>query len=173
MARHLERGDKYVARQQYREATLEYRHVLRVEPSNIRAVRELALAYFELGEFAQAFGHLLKAQELAPDDRAVRLKLGAIYLVAGKRDAAREEAVHVLDREPSNLEALSLLAGTASTPEEIRGAIKQLNDARGSLGDRAKFYMTLGVLHLREKDEAGAEQAFRDAVTRDPKSVEA
>ena len=33
-ARYLERGDKYAAREQYREAILEYRNVLRLEPAN-------------------------------------------------------------------------------------------------------------------------------------------
>ena len=34
-ARHLERGDKYFAREQYQEAIIEYRNVLRIEPADI------------------------------------------------------------------------------------------------------------------------------------------
>src|SRR4030095_247612 len=83
-ARHLERGDKYAAREQYREAILEYRNVLRLEPANARAMKQLGLFYNQLGEYAQALRFLLKAQELTPDDSEVRLKLGGVYLLGGK-----------------------------------------------------------------------------------------
>src|SRR5215468_1857332 len=74
-ARYLERGDKYAAHEQYREAILEYRNVLRLDAANVRATRQLGLMYHQLGEYAQAFRFLLKAQELTPDDSDVRLKL--------------------------------------------------------------------------------------------------
>src|SRR5499433_1155424 len=90
-ASHLERGDNYAAREQYREAILEYRNVLQLDPANARATRQLGLLYNQLGEYAQAFRFLLKAQELTPDDIEVRLKLGGIYFLGGKREQAREE----------------------------------------------------------------------------------
>ena len=78
-ARHLDRGDKYFAREQYREAVLEYRNVLRIEGTNARAIRQLALAHYQLGNLGQAFSYLLKSQELDPENSEVRLKLGTIY----------------------------------------------------------------------------------------------
>src|SRR6266702_3933730 len=70
-ARHLERGDKYAAREQYREAIIEYRNVLRYDGANVRAMRQLGVAHYTLGEPAQAYRYLLKAQELAPGDLEV------------------------------------------------------------------------------------------------------
>src|SRR5215467_15269367 len=102
-AHYLERGDKYAAREQYREAILEYRNVLRLDSANGRATSQLGLLHNQLGEYAQAFRFLLKARELTPDDRNVRLKLGGIYLLAGKPDEAREEATAVLSKEPNNV----------------------------------------------------------------------
>ena len=72
-----------------------------------------------MGEIAQAFRYLLKAQEISPDDGEVRLKIGGIYLRVGKPAEAREETSFVLTKEPSNLEALALLADTSTTPEEV------------------------------------------------------
>jgi tetratricopeptide (TPR) repeat protein len=46
-ARHLERGDKYAAQEQYPEAILEYRNVLRIDPANERAIRQLGLAHYQ------------------------------------------------------------------------------------------------------------------------------
>src|SRR5436305_382165 len=74
-ARYLERGDKFAAREQYHEAILEYRNVLKYDSANARAIKQIGVAHFQLGEAAQAFPYLLKAQQLTPDDLEVRLKL--------------------------------------------------------------------------------------------------
>src|SRR5215510_195603 len=172
-ARYLERGDKYAAREQYREAILEYRNVLRLDPANARATRQLGLLHNQLGDFAQAFRFLLKAQELTPDDREVRLKLGRIYLLGGKPDEARQEAAAVLTKEPHNVDALALLADTSTTPEQVDATIKRIDEALATVGDRAKPHLALGTLYLRRQDQARAERAFQEAVAREPKSVEA
>ena len=172
-ARHLARGDTYFSRQQYREALIEYRNVLRIEATNPRAIRQLGLAHYQIGELGQAFRYLRKSQELAPDDLEVRGKLGNIYLVGRKLKEAREQAAFVLEKDPKNLDALILLASAARTSEEVAAAIHRLQEARADFADRAKFPLTLGALYLRKRDVAGAEAAFQEAVAREPKSVDA
>src|SRR5438309_6084333 len=112
-ARHLQRGDRYFSRAQYREAILEYQNVLQVDATNARAIRQLGLAHYRLGELGQAIRYLPKAQELEPDDVGVRLKLAMVYLLTRQPAKVREQAVFALEREPTNLEALGLLAAAA------------------------------------------------------------
>src|SRR5438093_4381744 len=123
-ARYLERGDKYAQREQYREAIIEYQNVLRFDAANVRAMRQLGVLHYQLGELAQSFRYLLKAQELGPDDLEVRLKLGTIYLLGGKREEGGREVAFVLEREPRNLDGLALLAGMAATPQEVDAALQ-------------------------------------------------
>ena len=172
-ARHLERGDKFAAQEQYPEAILEYRNVLKLDPTNARAIRQLGLAHYHLGEMSQAFRYLLKTQELSPNDLDVRLKLGGIYYLGGRREEARDAALSVLEKEPKTLDALALLADTAGTPEEVDATIQRLEAARADLGDRAKLHLGLGVLYLRKQDLPRAEAAFQEAVAKEPKSIEA
>jgi putative PEP-CTERM system TPR-repeat lipoprotein len=172
-SRHLERGDSYAARQQYREAVLEYRNVLRIDPTNERAVRQLGVVHYELGELAQAFRYLLKAEELAPDALDIRVKLGAIYFLGDKPQEARRHLVFVLEKEPKHLDALVLLAGMATTPETVDAAIRRLEMAQADLGSRGKLHLALGVLYLRKHDVARAEGAFQEAVAREPTLAEA
>src|SRR3977135_353198 len=70
-ARHLERGERYVKEEKYRDAIIEFRNVLRIEAANAQATRQLGLAHFQLGEMGQAFRYLLRAQELDPDNAEV------------------------------------------------------------------------------------------------------
>src|SRR5213594_3572111 len=103
---HLERGDKYFAKAQFREAIIEYANVVQFDGKNARAYRQIALAHYQLGELAQAFPYLVKLLELDPEDQDAHLKLGSIYLVARQPAKAREEAAVVLGRDPKNFEAL-------------------------------------------------------------------
>ena len=130
-ARHLERGDKYFQKAQYKEALIEYANALRIEPSNARAIQQIGLSHYELGEWLQAFPFLMKTQQLAPENQDVRIKVGSIYLRGRHLEEAEDAARTVLEKDPRNLEALGLLAGAADAPEEIDAAIQQLEAARG------------------------------------------
>ena len=48
-ARHLERGEKYFARKDYKDAVIEYKNVLRLEPANEVAIRKLGLGRSSYG----------------------------------------------------------------------------------------------------------------------------
>src|SRR2546427_7931508 len=172
-ARHLERGDRYFSKEQYREAILEYRNVLQIERTNPVAIRQIGLAHYQLGEPGQAFGFLLKSKELDPNNIEVRLKLGTMYLVARQQDRAHEEAAFLVEKDPKSLDALALLAGAANEPKEVDAAIRRLETAQGAVGKRTKLQLALAGLHLRKRDLAGAERALKEAVTAEPKSFEA
>jgi tetratricopeptide (TPR) repeat protein len=172
-ARHLQRGDGYFTQQRYRDAVIEYRNVLRVDASSARATRQLAFAHFQLGEFSHAYRYLLRAHELDPEDVEVRVKLATVYLLGGRPAEARAQAEAILEKDPLHLDALVIVAGAAHTPAEVQAAIRRLEQAREAAGARARFLITLGTLHLRRQDAGAAERAFREAVAREPGSVEA
>jgi len=172
-ARYLERGDRYFRQSQYREAILEYRNALRIEGTDPHATRQIGLAYYQNGELSQAFPYLLKAQEREPDNFDVRLKLGTIYLLGGRSEEAASEAEVTLRKEPTNLPALTLLAGAAKTPQQVDATIHRLEAGRTDYETHAKFHLALASLYLHKQDAAAAERAFQEAVAREPKSIEA
>src|SRR5207247_9524876 len=96
---HLERGDGYFKREQYREAIIEYWNVLRIDPLNLQAVRQAGLVHYRLGELGPAFTYLRKAAELDPAHIEVRQRLHAISLLGGRLADARQEA----DRKSTRL----------------------------------------------------------------------
>src|SRR5712691_2765326 len=172
-ARHLERGDKYFAKAQYREALIEYANVVRLDRTNARAIRHLALAHYQLGELGQAFPYLVKSQELEPGNAEIRLKLGSIYLLARRPADARQQVAVVLGEDPKNFEALLLWARTATTPQEVDAAILRLEEARADYGNKARLHIILAALYVRKQVVAKAEGALQEAVAKEPKSLEA
>src|SRR5205085_2743487 len=95
-----------------------------IESANARAVRQLGITHFELSEMGQAFDYLRKARELEPNDLEVRTKLGTIFLLARHAKPAQDEAAFVLEREPSNFDALLLAAAAAAAPIASRPRLK-------------------------------------------------
>jgi tetratricopeptide (TPR) repeat protein len=162
-ARYLERGDKYFQKAQYKEALIEYANALRIEPSNARAIQQIGLAHYALGEWLQSFPFLLKTQQLAPDNQDVRLKVGSIYLRGRHLEEAEAAARTVLGKDPRNLEALGLLASAADAPEEIDAAIQQVEAARGDHGKTSRYHVLLASLYLRKRD---AENGYKPHVVR-------
>jgi Flp pilus assembly protein TadD len=172
-ARYLERGNRYFKQEQYREAILEYRNVLRIDQKEPAATRQLALAYYQLGQLGLAFRYLSQAQQLDPDNTEVRLKLASIYVLGGRPDDATTQVEEVLKKEPGNLDALVLFAGAANTPREVDDALARIQAAQPTLGATAKLHLALAGLYLRKQDQAAAEREFREAVAKEPTSVEA
>ncbi len=172
-ARYLERGNRYFKQEQYREAILEYRNVLRIDQKEPAATRQLGLAYYQLGQYGLSFRYLTQAQQLDPENTDVRLKLASIYVLGGRPDDASSQVDAVLKKDPGNLDALVLFAGAANTPQEIDDALTRIRAVEPSLGKTAKLHLALAGLYLRKKDPASAEREFQEAVAREPNSVEA
>src|SRR5690242_12962996 len=167
-ARYLERGNRYFKQEQYREAILEYRNVLRIDQKEPAATRQLGLAHYQLGQLGVAFRYLTQAQQLDPDNTEVRLKLASIYVLGGRPDDATAQIEEVLKKEPGNLDALVIFAGAANTPREIDEALARMRAVQPTFGTTAKLHLALAGLYLRKQDTAAAEREFREAVAREP-----
>lgn len=171
-ARYLERGDRYFQKAQYREAVLEYQNAFRIDNKDARTNRQLGLALSQSGEVSRAYLYLLRASEANPADTDVNLKLGTIYLLAGKTEDARARADIVLEKDPGHLEALVLLANASSSPQDVETTLRRVLQQREALRGKADLHMALGLLYLRKKDMAEAEREFQEAVRLEPQSVE-
>jgi tetratricopeptide (TPR) repeat protein len=168
---HLLRAKDYFAAAQYDKAETEYREVLRVDPADAAALRDLGIMYQDQGQSPQAVPLLRKAAELLPDDPDLQLKFGTNLLLQGQYDQAREAALRSLDKQPGREEALMLLANTAVGLKDIDETRKLIQDLREKDQDRPGYHLALGVLALAQKDQARAESEFNAALKLDPKSA--
>ena len=170
---HLARADSYFKKGDFEAARIEYLNALRRDPTSVAAFRGLSVIYFERGSFSAAIPFLLRAQELAPEDLQVRLRLGRIYCSASKFDEARKEAEFILSKEPSNQDALFVLSEVAKTPEQAADVQQRIEALRQKMGDKASFEVALAALHMHERRWAETEDALQQAIRLEPKSATA
>jgi tetratricopeptide (TPR) repeat protein len=168
---HLARAKDYAAAGQYDKAEAEYREVLRVDPADAAALRDLGITYQDQGQLPQAAPLLRKAAELSPDDPDLQVKFGQNLLLQGQYDQAREAALRSLDKQPGREEALVVLANTAVALKDVDETRKLIQDLREKDQDRPGYHLALGVLALAQKDQARAESEFDAALKLDPKSA--
>jgi Tfp pilus assembly protein PilF len=84
-AKHLEKGETYLAGSKYKEAIIEFKNAVQLDPKDAQAHYKLGLAYLKLGSMPniqEAFRELTKSVELDPDIVDAQLKLGLLYLLS-------------------------------------------------------------------------------------------
>jgi len=172
-SRYLESADRYFQSEQYEKAELEYLNVLRLDRQNPVAVSRLGLICFEQGRPATGFSLLRKAVELDPGNLDVRLKFGLTCLNLMGFKEARAEAVYVLEKQPTNDEALLLLAETSMVAKDMDDLQQRLVKMAPQIDKRPGFPLAWGILHLRRQDFTNAEIQIKQAIALDPKSAAA
>jgi tetratricopeptide (TPR) repeat protein len=169
----LSRANDAFAAGEYSKAESGYRDVLRLAPDDPAALRQLGIIFLDQGQIPQAHLTLKKAAELQPDDPEIQLKFGLSLLAGGDPGKARDAALQVLEKQPRNGQALLLLSDASRTPEEVENARKLIQSLREQNQDLAGYHLALGVLDLRQNDQARAEDEFKAALKLDSKSSEA
>jgi len=168
--RALDRANRLFDQQQFQHAEIEYMNVLKLDPANPVALRNLGLIAYAQGRVMRALAILNEARKLQPNDAEVQLRLAQCLQAIGAAPPARQHAVEILDAQPANAEALRLLVDASQTPEDLADAVKRLDGLRATMGDTADFHLAWGLAQLRLGDLDAAEKAFRTALARDAQS---
>ena len=107
---HLKKGQAYFENGKYREARIEFKNAIQIDPRYLEANIQLAETEVRLGDAGSAYRVYLRVAELDPDNLEAQLAL-AKFLLLGKNHAEAGEKIDaVLQKEPQNIEALLLLA---------------------------------------------------------------
>ena len=97
-----------------RKARDHYLAALQCDPRHRQAVLNLARAYRDLGDFANAIEAYRNASVLRPNDPTVRFSLGLAYLETGMGTLAAEEFRKVLEMDPNHPHARGFLEFASS-----------------------------------------------------------
>jgi len=154
--RAIARADTLLEQQKVPEAVAEYQKAVAANSKDWQANARLGGARLRLGQLTQAYHYLLNAKNLQPSDADVRLDLATLYLVGGKFEQAREQALSVLDKDSGNLRGLRLYAASATTREDQAQAAKSLESSKDKIARDTAAHLALVSLYLKKGDTASA-----------------
>src|SRR4051812_16123573 len=166
--RHLQRANSYFTANQYDRAEIEYLNVMRYQPTNTTALRNLAEIYYVNESYPRAAAFLSALKQRDPSDIESRGKLVRLLFASGARKDALAEANAVLQLSPTNENALLVLAESATKPEEIKTNQQRIASLQQKVGDRAIFHLPRGLIAGRQRDLKTAEAEFKTAVALEP-----
>lgn len=140
---------------------------LSVDPDNLRIYQTLAYIENTRSNFDDALAYLKRAHEIAPDDSAVQRNLAHQYVSMGDADKASEFVAALLAKKQS--EQTLLLAGDfAKTQGNIDTAIQHYQKANAASPASAHPLVSLGAAHASNLDWPRSQEAFRQALQKDP-----
>jgi Tfp pilus assembly protein PilF len=151
LERHWKKAEQYLAENKAKEAALEYRNVIKLEPKHAKAHYKLGLAYLRMGMFRDAYVEISKTVELDPGLLDARNHLGQLYFLSGDLKKAREQVEAVLAKDPANSSAHMLLSSAYLKEKKLDEAIVEGQKAvQGE--QKMEAYLHLANLFLIKKD---------------------
>jgi tetratricopeptide (TPR) repeat protein len=170
-AEHLAKGDSYLAKDQVREAVIEYRSAVQATPQDGEARKKLADAHIKNKDLQGAFAETIRAADLLPDVLDLQIRAAELLLVAQQFEDARTRVDKVLARKPDHAQALMLRGNALAGLKDLDGGMKDVEAAIKLDPSRGESYANLGQFQLAKGRRAEAEAAFKKAVAVAPKSV--
>jgi putative PEP-CTERM system TPR-repeat lipoprotein len=168
----FENGSRLLDEGKPRDAVIEFRNAVQIDPKFGTARAKLAEAYVRTGDMGSALGEYVRAADLLPDDLTFQLTAGAFLLQAGRMNDALARADVVLAKQPDHVEAHILRGNALAGLNDIEKALAETEEAIRLDPERGASYTQLGMIQLVQGRQEQAETAFVKAVSLAPDWVE-
>ena len=143
--------------------------ILTIEPENVEAVAQKAMAYDLLGETEKAFAAYEKALEQDPDNKDLLFNLGRLYFMKKDYENASEKFKTVIEKNPDDYEA-NLNVGNAylSVAEDLKKELQNMDEKDlakmsekeiDAKQDKIKEYYKMAVPYLEKAVELKPDSA--------------
>jgi tetratricopeptide (TPR) repeat protein len=167
------RGDAFAAKEQHREATIEYRRAVQLDPRSGEARRKLAESLFRSNNPAAGARELVRAADLLLSDADLQVRVGALLLAGGRFEDAKARADNALIAAPDHAGAHVLRGSALAGLKELDAGLAELERAIAVDPSRGATYASLGAMELLRGNKEQADAAFQKAVTLSPGSLPA
>jgi tetratricopeptide (TPR) repeat protein len=165
--KYFESGQRYFAKAKYREAIIQYRNAVDVDPNFGAAHYQLAQAYLKLQDLQHAYGELSRTLELQPDNYKAHADIANILVLSGQAESLKiaQEHVELLQQKQPNDPDTHIAAGNLlSREQKYSQAISEMQKAVTLGPDRGDAYLDLAILQAQANQPEAAEANFKKAI---------
>lgn len=143
------------------------RQISRVAPP-LETTLQQAYQHFQQGDLVQAESEYLAALRIDPQQRDALLGLAAVQIRQGRYDQALRRYQQRLQTDPRDLDARAGMLGLLAINGADPGLHTELNLLLREQPEAAYLYFLKGSLAIGQQQWRAAQQAFFDALQRDP-----
>ena len=123
--RHWKKGETYFSENKFREAVIEYKNVIQLDPGHSQAHYKLGMACLKMGMITEGVAAMTRAVEINPDLLDARHQLGGLHLLSRDTKKAREQAEFILTKDANNSLAHLLLSNVYLLENNLDEAISE------------------------------------------------
>jgi tetratricopeptide (TPR) repeat protein len=152
------------------QSVRQYQMLVQQNPESLDLRLRLGDAYRAKGDYAHAIDQFQAAVKIEPSNANARLLLAETLNIRGDLVQSREQYQEILKAHPGNPVAMNNVAYLMSeTGGDLRHAFQLAEGAVRKEPQRSDFADTLGIIYLKQGNNAAALQIFDRLVREDPK----
>jgi tetratricopeptide (TPR) repeat protein len=170
--KHLEKGQSFLAADNFEKARVEFRNALQIAPKDSEARYDNGLVAEKMGNLREAAQFYQGAIESNSDNLLARSSLGRIYVLAGAPDKAIETVNPGLQKHPDEAALLTVRAAAGLQLKNTDGAIKDAERAVQLAPNSDDAVAVLAGIYKSQDQAAKAQALLRETIKRNPNTVE-
>ena len=168
---YFEKGTSYVEEGRLKEALLEYKNSVKIDPAFTNGWVEIARLSMKQGNPKEAFRAYMKVVEKDPSHSDAHFNLAKLYMLAKKKDKAREHIDLALAKDSDNIEYLLVTAALFASEGNDENALEVYDRVLTLKEEDIRPYRGMARLRAKKNDFAGAEVALRNAIAIAPDAI--
>jgi tetratricopeptide (TPR) repeat protein len=171
-AKHLEKGQTFLAAGNLEKARVEFRNALQIAPTDSEARFDNGLVAERLGNPREAAQFYQGAIDSNADNVRARARLGRLYLFAGAPDKALETITPSFAKHPDDASLLTVRAAAAIQLKDPSGALKDGERAAALAPNDQDAVAVLAGIYKSEGQPAKAQALLQETIKRNPGTVD-
>src|ERR1700730_728424 len=171
-ARHLEKGQEFLAANNYEQARVECRNALQIAPNDSEARYENGLVDEKLGNAREAAQFYQGAIDVNADNVPARVALGRLYLFSGAPDKALDTIKPGLLKHPEDAGLLTVRAAAHVQLKDSDGALQDAQHAVQLAPTSEDAVAVLAGIYKSREEPEKARVLLEDAIKHIPNSVD-
>jgi Tfp pilus assembly protein PilF len=171
-AKHLEKGQTFLAAGNLEKARVEFRNALQIAPSDSEARLENGVVDEKLGNLREAAQFYQGAIDVNPDNVRARAALGRLYVLSGAPDKALEAVKPSLAKHPDDPSLLTVRAAAMVQLKDVSAALKDAERAVALAPESEDAVAVLAGIYKSQDQPAKSQALLKDAIARNPRTVE-
>ena len=159
----------YTNMQNFRLAIPHFQKAISLQPENNRWIYEMALVFYGMNDNANALKYMLEAGEKGyRKDNEYTQNLATAYMNAGKFNEGLDVMKQLLDKRPTDIGLLDMIAETCYNASKYDDAINYYNKILAIDEKKAEALYMMGMAYQKKGQEDNGRKLCDKAIAMDP-----
>jgi tetratricopeptide (TPR) repeat protein len=171
-AKHLEKGQAFLATGNFEKARIEFRNALQIAPNDSDARYDNGVVDEKLGNMREAAQFYQGALETNSNNVRARASLGRLYLLSGLADEALQKIKLGFDKYPDDVGLLTIRAAARTQLKDIKGATEDAERAFQLAPNNEDAVAVLAGIYKSQNQTDKARALLEEAIKRTPSTID-